>query len=125
MSRIDRYVLVDENDQSEDFEYDTLDEARAAASKRDEPMAVMARIYLYDDSELVWTSTGDTVWPPQPEDETMSESDEKTYRIVRFFQDDRPRQTIEEGLTLDEAQEHCNREDTHGDGWFDGYYEED
>lgn len=25
------------------------------------------------------------------------------------------------GLTLDEAREHCQREDTRGDGWFDGY----
>ena len=24
-------------------------------------------------------------------------------------------------MTLEEAQEHCNREDTHGEGWFDGY----
>ena len=28
------------------------------------------------------------------------------------------------GLTLDEAQEHCNREDTQGENWFDGYTEE-
>jgi hypothetical protein len=35
---------------------------------------------------------------------------------------------IAEGLTLEEAQEHCSREDTHGDGpdglWFHGYEEE-
>jgi hypothetical protein len=31
---------------------------------------------------------------------------------------------MKSGLTLDEAQEHCQREDTHGDGWFEGYTEE-
>lgn len=43
------------------------------------------------------------------------------YKIVRFFQDDRPSQTISVGHTLEEAQEHCRDESTHGDGWFDGY----
>jgi hypothetical protein len=64
MSQIDRYVLVDANDVSEDFEYDDAAEAIAAASKRKEPMAVLARVYVYDDSELLWTSTGDSIWPP-------------------------------------------------------------
>jgi hypothetical protein len=31
---------------------------------------------------------------------------------------------IKTGLTLEEAQEHCRRDDTHGDGWFDGYESE-
>ena len=44
-----------------------------------------------------------------------------TYKIVRFYQDGRDRKTIKEGLTLEEAQAHCEREDTHGVGWFDGY----
>ena len=47
-----------------------------------------------------------------------------TYRIVRFYQEHRPT-IIKRGLTLEEAQAHCSREDTHGDGWFDGYEEED
>ena len=46
------------------------------------------------------------------------------YKIIRFYQDDRPSRTIQTGLTLEEAQAHCTREDTHGDGWFDGYSEE-
>jgi hypothetical protein len=47
------------------------------------------------------------------------------YKIVRFYRDGPVRsRTIERGLTLEEAQEHCAREDTHGDGWFDGYDEE-
>ena len=46
-----------------------------------------------------------------------------TYRIVRMrFKG--PNKVIKRGLTLEEAQEHCRREDTHGPGWFDGYEEE-
>lgn len=48
----------------------------------------------------------------------------ETYSIVRFFRDGSPRETIEEGLTLKEAQAHCSRKDTRGEGWFDGYEEE-
>ncbi len=44
----------------------------------------------------------------------------RMYRIIRFRFKGRPR-TIKSGLTLAEALAHCQREDTHGDGWFDGY----
>jgi hypothetical protein len=44
-----------------------------------------------------------------------------TYRIVRFYRDDHDTQIIQTGLTLADAQAHCTRNDTHGDGWFDGY----
>lgn len=47
----------------------------------------------------------------------------KTFKIIRFRFNGSPR-TIKRGLTLTEAQAHCRREDTHGDGWFDGYEEE-
>ena len=50
-----------------------------------------------------------------------------TYRIVRFtFDDNHPdnHRTIVRGLSLAQAQAHCSRGDTHGDGWFDGYTEE-
>jgi len=46
-----------------------------------------------------------------------------TYSIIRF-RINRDNEVIKTGLTLDEAQEHCNDESTHGDGWFDGYTEE-
>jgi hypothetical protein len=46
-----------------------------------------------------------------------------TYKIVRFrFEGDN--EVLTRGLTLDQAQAHCRREDTHGDGWFDGYEQE-
>ena len=49
--------------------------------------------------------------------------------VIKRFRFDGPTTTIERGLTLEEAQAHCSREDTHGteaDGtaWFDGYDEE-
>lgn len=48
-----------------------------------------------------------------------------TYKVIRFYKDwDRASKVILTGLTLDEAQAHCRREDTRGDDWFDGYEEE-
>lgn len=49
--------------------------------------------------------------------------EDKTYKIVRFRQYGE-NEVIVRGLTLEQAQAHCNRDDTHGDGWFDGYQEE-
>ena len=49
--------------------------------------------------------------------------DDKTYRIVRYRKYGNS-ETIKTGLTLEEAQEWCERDDTHGDDWFDGYREE-
>jgi hypothetical protein len=56
----------------------------------------------------------------------------KTYSIVRHYHPaaNRERETIRRGLTLEEAQEHCKREETHRtegppkDQFFDGYTEE-
>jgi len=48
----------------------------------------------------------------------------ETYRILRFDVNEDTK-VIKTGLTLKQAQEHCNREDTHEKGkWFDGYEEE-
>lgn len=58
---------------------------------------------------------------------------EKTYKVVRFHYDqDHPdhRKVIATGLTLDEAQAHCQDPTTRGVDaggeveWFDGYNEE-
>lgn len=58
--------------------------------------------------------------------------DDTTYCIVRFcFNDshDDHRKVIATGLSLEEAQDHCNDDATHGEDsergpWFDGYNEE-
>ena len=55
-------------------------------------------------------------------------SAEPTYLIRRFYADDSHpdhRKVIKRGLTLAEAQEHCQDEDTSEPGiWFDGYNED-
>lgn len=45
----------------------------------------------------------------------------ETYKIVRFYQDERSQEIVSRGLSLEQAQAHCRREDTHGPDWFDGY----
>ena len=49
-------------------------------------------------------------------------SDNDRYKIVKFYRDPtkKPR-VVKRGLTLIEAKAHCNRADTHGDGWFDAF----
>ena len=56
-----------------------------------------------------------------------------TYKIIRIYDEPyKPSKTIKTGLTLEEAQEWCNREDTstngekpYGQNWFDGYTAEE
>ena len=50
----------------------------------------------------------------------MTDSNAPIYRIIRFTFNG-PSETMETGLTLDEAQAHCRRDDTRGKLWFDGY----
>lgn len=48
----------------------------------------------------------------------------ETYRIIRYTFGER-KEIQQTGLTLKEAQAYCRGEDTHGEGWFDGYERED
>ena len=44
------------------------------------------------------------------------------YNIVRFyFERNTEEKIIDWGFTLEEAQEHCQRDDTEGATWFDAY----
>lgn len=66
-------------------------------------------------------------------------SDEKTYKILRKFFNGHPHETIETGLTLEQAQAHCSDPNTSSTKatsasakaitekmgpWMDCYYEE-
>ena len=60
---ISRYVLVNRDNQEQDYEYESYDDAIAEA--QDQDCAVIERTYSYDDSELVWTPDGSNHWPPK------------------------------------------------------------
>ena len=48
-----------------------------------------------------------------------------TYRIIRFTKFVQCRGlVVKQGLTLEQAQAHCNDPKTEGNGWFDGYEKE-
>jgi hypothetical protein len=47
-----------------------------------------------------------------------------TYKIVRFHMHG-PSEVVETGLSLREAQLHCQDPETRGDAWFDGYEKEE
>ena len=47
----------------------------------------------------------------------------QTYKIVRYRQNGK-NTVIKHGLSLEEAKEHCQDEETRGEGYFDGYTEE-
>lgn len=45
------------------------------------------------------------------------------FKIIRFKMHGE-NEIIKTGLILSEAKEHCQRDDTEGSGWFDGYEQE-
>lgn len=45
--------------------------------------------------------------------------------FIKRFRVDGPTTVVKTGLTLAEAREHCNRDETHGETWFDGYMSTD
>lgn len=56
-----RFVLVDSDNNEDNYEYTDREQAERDAAK--ESKAVIMRTYVYDDSELVWTPNGNDVWP--------------------------------------------------------------
>jgi len=44
----------------------------------------------------------------------------KTYKVIRFRFNGNNK-VIRTGLTLEQAQAHCENPETSGNGWFDGY----
>lgn len=49
----------------------------------------------------------------------------QTYKIIRFYREIwKSSEIVKTGLTLEEAQAHCNDPATSGENWFDGYEKE-
>lgn len=72
LGNILKYVIVNENNVEDEHEFDTLVEARGVAEVRSglgERLAIIERQYAFEDSDLAWTSTGDTTWPPMTTEE--------------------------------------------------------
>lgn len=57
-----RYVIVDAEENEEDWEYDRFEQAKNVARRRGH--AVVVRTYEYTDTALVWTPNGSDTWPP-------------------------------------------------------------
>ena len=47
-----------------------------------------------------------------------------TYKIIRFRMKAGTKRVIDRGLTLEEAQKHCQDPKSKGKDWFDGYTKE-
>ena len=44
----------------------------------------------------------------------------QSFDVFRYYKRGK-REMIASGLTLEQAQAHCSKEETHGATWFDGY----
>lgn len=47
-----------------------------------------------------------------------------SYKIVRYYADDRPKEVLLTGLTEEQAKQYCSNPATKGRDWFDGFTEE-
>lgn len=73
------------------------------------------------DNVRIW-NTDNLVEEIKAFDSHGQEADEnQRYNIVRFHFGG-TKEIIETDVSLEEAQAHCNRDDTSGEGWFDGYW---
>ena len=54
----------------------------------------------------------------------MTQEKKTLYKIVRFYQKSGRQKIMRRGLTLADAQIWCNRPDTRGRGWFEGFVQE-
>jgi len=76
----------------------------------------------YDETEGLMRQFG---LPALPEaDESMDIESADSYaapRYLTFFGVERTPVVLREYVTLADAKEYCNREDTHGRGWFVGF----
>lgn len=45
----------------------------------------------------------------------------RCFRVIRFYRSGGKPRTIRNSMTEAEAQAWCSRDDTKGEGWFDGY----
>lgn len=107
---IHRYVIVDANNVEENGDYDTLHEAKAVASKRQEPVAIIDCTYVFDDSELVWSNTGDDTWPPPGATDGATATCDNCGEDIEYDSGNEPPWThVDTGLS------NCDGEDFHAE----------
>jgi hypothetical protein len=77
----------------------------------------------YSSTMPLLSNTGHYAESKPPTNKKTKYNNMNTYKIIRFRFNGSNR-TIKKGLTLEEAQAHCQSEKTSGEGWFDGYESE-